>query len=129
MTYEEFLTTTIDEGLEAAREDYSSPENKSRLEGAEEGFEACRGKSVDDLRQLFSQSQQRVGEAFIKYQEDLETYWKEVSRGAEIEWVANVVSAMLMNEGLPVITSPTSRGVIKAAEILSKGVRIGFGQG
>jgi len=38
-----------------------------------------------------------------------------------MNWVCNVVSALLMNQGLSTIIQPTARGVLKAAEIV--GVR------
>ena len=37
-------------------------------------------------------------------------YWYARCFALEVEWVCNVVSAMLMNEGRPTIVTPTARG-------------------
>ena len=47
-----------------------------------------------------------------------EDYWRVRCREAEIEWVCNVVSAMLVNEKKSPIIPPTARGTITAGKIL-----------
>jgi hypothetical protein len=117
--YHQFLERVIEEGIEAAKADYVKPEQKPHLEGSIDGFESCRGKTPEELRELFSISKHDQGEAYWKYQEDLDSYWRVNCRGLEIEWVCNVVSAMLLNQGAaPIIEMVTARGVMKAAEIL-----------
>ena len=119
MDYYQFLERVIEEGIEAAKADYTKPEQKPHLEGSLDGFESCRGKNPEELRELFVTTRREQGEAFIKYQEDLDSYWRVNCRGLEVEWVCNVVSAMLMNQGSsPIIEMVTARGVMKAAEIL-----------
>ena len=124
MTYEEALERTINEGIEAAKEDYGrrdSPENKARLKGSIEGFEACRGKTPAELSGLLAEEGRKTHQAFIDAHEEKITsdeYWQIRCRELEIGWVANVMSAILMNQNMPVIVNPTARGVMKAAEIV-----------
>ena len=123
MTYDEFLKRVVDEGIEAARSDYTKPEDKPRLEGSIEGFEACRNKNpmeltvvLSDVRKATQQAYRDSGEGKISGDE----YWKIRCREAEAEWVCNCVSALLANAGMPPIDSlmPTARGVMKAASIV-----------
>lgn len=123
MTYDEFLTRVIDEGIAAARADYTKPEDKARLEGSVEGFEACRGKHPIDLQKLMWDARQKTQTAFHRVHETEitdENYWSIRCREAEIEWTCNVVSAMLMNEKMAPLDPlmPTARAVMKCAEIV-----------
>lgn len=126
MTYLEFLTRVIDDGIAAAKADYTKPEDKARLDGSIEGFEACRGKHPIDLRQLMWDARQKTQTAFHEVHEKEisdEDYWRIRSIEAEVEWTCNVVSALLMNEKVASIDPlmPTARAVMKCAEIV--GVR------
>lgn len=113
MTYDEFLTRVIDEGIAAARTDYASSPHK--LKGAVAGFEACRGKDTVALAQLIIEAGKMTQDALLAH---VPNYWEIRCFEAEVEWVCNCVSAMLLNEGLPTIVPPTSRGVMRAAEII-----------
>ena len=115
MNYLDFLTRVIDDGIAAATADYKDAPNK--LEGAVAGFEACRGKSPTELQKLFEVSNDRAHRAYV-LEHDLNNYWRERCYALEVEWVCNVVSATLLNQGLPLIITPTARGYMKAAEIL-----------
>lgn len=116
MNYGEFLSIVIEDGLMAAKDDYSEPKDKMRLDGAVVGFEACRGKSPDELEKVLSDARTEVANAFT---EDSPAYWFWRSKEGEIEWVCNVVGAALrMQIGGAFVTS---RGVMKAAEVLAKG--------
>jgi hypothetical protein len=123
VTYEAFLTRVIDDGIEAARRDYADKPEK--LRGAVAGFEACRGKSPVELKVLLDRthmaSHDLSAQAFALGPgrgEALKEFWETRCYEAEVEWVCNCVSAMLMNEGLPVIVQPTARGVLRADEVL-----------
>jgi hypothetical protein len=125
MTYNEFLTHVIDEGIAAAKADYTKPEDKARLEGSIEGFEACRGKHPIDLQKLFWDARQKTQTAHHEVNDGKitsEEYWRINSFEAEIGWTCNVVSAMLMNEKMAPLDPlmPTARAVIKCDEILRK---------
>ena len=121
MDYQQFLERVVNDGIEAVRKDYSRPEQEPKLRGSIQGFEDCRGKSPIEIGELIKQASRRTFEASIRVHEDEISdgeYWVVRCRELEIEWVANVVSAMLMNQGLPVIIAPTARGAMKAAEIV-----------
>lgn len=123
MDFASFLDRVIEDGIAAARADYSRPEQKAKLDGSIEGFEACRGKDPAALALLASQAAKDTELARRRLHEDeISTgdYWKKRCREAEIEWVLNVASA-LHNAGLPPICAFTVRGVMAAARIL--GVR------
>jgi hypothetical protein len=117
MNYNEFLTRVIDEGIAAATADYTEESDKERLEGSIAGFNACRDKSPEQLVELWTKAGMDVNNAFG----DMEKrYWFFRCYQLEVEWVCNVVSAMLMNEGQKPLLAwlPTANGGMKAASIL-----------
>jgi hypothetical protein len=118
ITHEEFLDRVIDEGIVAARRDYSRPDQKDKLEGSIAGFEACRGKSVLELKDLLDEANKSADAS--AHREDAR-YWYFRCQAAEIEWCCNCVSAVLYNEGRPVIIQPTANAVMQVARIV--GVR------
>lgn len=119
MDYQTFLTHLIEDGIKAAKADYAKPEQLNKLEGSIEGFEQCRGKSPETLKALLELHQQMTINARNE-QIDLKEYWKIRCREVEVEWVCNVVSAMLFNQKLPTIVIPTARGFIQADRILKR---------
>lgn len=123
MTYEEVLTKVIEKGIDAAKRDYTKPEDKARLDGSIEGFEACRGKDPIQLRQLMWDSRQKTQTAYHDVHDEKitdEEYWKIRCFEAEVEWICNVVSALLTNSGGPSLDPlmPTARAVMCAAEVV-----------
>ena len=129
MNYTQFLDKVIDDGIKAAKKDYSQPSQKNKLEGSIFGFEQCRDKSPTEIAFLLIEyrkiiSEERETEMIF---EELDVkrehnYWYYRCAESEIEWVANVVSAMLYNEGKQTIITPTARGMMKADEILKWGL-------
>lgn len=119
MDYATFLTHVIEDGLRAAKADYAKPEQAHKLEGSIEGFESCRGKTPGQLKEWMDLLHKDTENA-RNNQADMTEYWKIRCREAEVEWVCNVVSAMLQNQRLSTIVTPTARGVLKAAEILGR---------
>lgn len=127
MTYDEFLTQVIDGGIAAAQKDYA--DDLSKREGSIAGFEACWGKQSAELKALLTLARKQTDDAFWASQEGKKEpdvrgkgsnhYWYWRCFELEVEWVCNVVSAMLMNEGRGTIVPPTCRGVRRAAEIVS----------
>jgi hypothetical protein len=109
------LNKIIDDGIEAARQDYSKPRDNLKREGAIRGFEECRGKSPEEIALLLKEATEAQQAAFAGQAHD---YWYWRCRQAEIEWVANVVSAILHAQGVPPIATVTARGMLKAAEII-----------
>lgn len=115
MTYFDFLKRVVDDGIEAARKDYSKPEDALRLKGSLAGFEACRGREPMELAKLLEGARKDTVDA---HREEAENYWEVQCREAEIEWVCNVVSAAFANSGFPVIVPPTVRAAFAANRIL-----------
>jgi hypothetical protein len=116
MTYQEFMELVICDGVEAATEDYSKPEDRRRLEGALKGFEECRGRSPKELAGLLEEATRTV---LDKHLEEAGDYWYWRCRECEIEWVCNVLGAAVYCQiGGAMVTA---RGVLKAAEVKAKG--------
>lgn len=117
----EYLNQIINEGIDAARRDYTKPRDASKLKGSIAGFEACRGLQPLEIAVLLNtcQDKTRIG-LHDSHANRITTdeYWEIRCFELEVEWVANCVSAVLMNQGLPVIVNPTARGMMKAAEIV-----------
>jgi len=135
MNYQNFLTRVIDEGIQAARKDYDQPDEIDKLTGSVAGFEACRDKSPTELKTMLTNSRvgtfraredhrREAGPAQLdanfhgSLTEEAKGYWWYRCFEAEVEWVCNVVSAMLLNEGRSPIATVTARGMMKAAEIV-----------
>ncbi len=116
MTLQAFLDRVIDDGIKACRESYK--DDPPKRDGAVAGFNSCRGKTVLELRKHLELAR---GSTHNAHRLESINYWVVRCFELEVEWVCNVVSAALQNEGLDVIVIPTARGYMKAAEIL--GVR------
>jgi hypothetical protein len=121
MDYLQFINRVIDEGINAAKKDYTKPEEKTRLEGSIAGFEACRNKMPHELIEVDDEARQYAHQAY--FERDSEKYWWFRCYQLEVEWVMNCVSAMLLNEGEEPLRSfmPTVNAMTKAASII--GVR------
>lgn len=125
-TYAAFLERVIDEGVRAAKRDYCRPAQRTKLEGAIAGFEACRGKTPAELSGILADARRRTEEARNRFhlgETSIGEYWRVRCREAEIEWTANVVSVLLMSNGEPVIVPPTARAAVMAGTILEEGRR------
>lgn len=115
LTYESFLNQVIEGGLAGILVSYAHEPDK--LKGSREGFEACRGKTPDQLWELLVEARRRSWDA---QREMAENYWEVRHTELQIEWTCNCVSAMLQNEGLPTIVPPTARAVLRVHEILGR---------
>lgn len=113
MTFTDFLTRIIDDGIKACRESYK--DDAKKRDGAVAGFNACRGKTIFELRQQLDLAGKAADAARAV---DKNNYWYLRCFHAEVEWVCNVVSSALQNQGELTIVTPTARGFMKAAEIL-----------
>lgn len=121
MNYFLFLNKIIELGIEAATKDYNRPDQKSIREGSIMGFEACRNKNILQLAQLLEESRQKSQDHILKRKNTKKfenEHWKLRGYELEVEWVCNVLSAALVNQGMPPIVQPTARGLITAANIL-----------
>ena len=115
MNLQDVLKRIIDDGIAVAKADYRLPEQKQKRDGAVAGFEACRGKTPAQLAVLLESARTNTREA---HRSEATNYWEIRCFEAEVEWVCNCVSAILANQHLPVIVTPTYRGVMKAAEVV-----------
>lgn len=113
MDYSAFLARVIEDGIEAVERDYEDDPVKRK--GAVEGFRACEGKTPTELAELLSAARNATQEAFTH---EAANYWEIRCFEAEVEWVCNVVSAALTNQGTVPIIPVTARGMMKAADIL-----------
>lgn len=139
MTYDDFIHKLINMGIEAAKADYGLEKgpkgtqhgghhvsltedyNADKLAGSIDGFMECRGLRPDKIGELLADAQKKVHEAFIRVTEkeiSYGAYWRVVCRHAEIEWMANCVSAMLVNQGMEPIIPPTARAALTVAKIV-----------
>lgn len=118
MNYDDFLTRVIEDGIESAKRDPDLIAHPKRLEGAIEGFEACRGKTIHELHGLHNKSENACFRAQNNADANLEDYWKLRYYSLQVEWVCNCVSAIMHAQGLPPIIPPTAQAYIKAAEIV-----------
>lgn len=109
------LNQIIDDGVEAARADYTKPADRLKLDSSIDGFEACRGKTPEQIAALCIEAEDRTARAFC---ENDPRYWYWRCRTAEIEWVVNVLSNIMFAQGWNPIGPMTTRGAQKAAEII-----------
>lgn len=118
MNYAEFLDEVIRRGIQGATEDYSGDASRivAKRTGAVAGFESCRGKSPKELLLMLQEARKAAHPGIAE--EDLDRYWYLRCYEAEVEWVCNVVSAMLLNEGMSTVVTPTARGVFLADKVL-----------
>ncbi|MBY0561476.1 hypothetical protein [Hyphomicrobium sp.] len=118
MNFHAFVARICADGMTAARRDYKAPKDALKLKGALDGFERClKANNPDDLGKLLDAATYQTHEARKSRDGN---YWALRCAELEIEWVANVVSAALLNQGIAPIRShlPTARAMEKAAEIL-----------
>lgn len=123
MTYDDLLHRLIADGIEAARRDYAGADDRRRakLAGSIDGFEDCRGKQPSEILGILNAARKRTHEARIRLHEGEirdHDYWRVRCREAEVEWMANCVSAVLVNQGLPPIVAPTARAMMAVARIV-----------
>jgi len=117
MTYPQLLARVIDDGIAAARRDYA--DQPRHLEGAVAGFAACRDKAPVELLEIYTRAE-RVAHEHMRDDAPVEVYWQHRCYAMEVEWVCNVISMAMVQDGnrplLPWL--PTARGALKYAEIV-----------
>lgn len=122
MSRNDLLNAVIDDGIYELTTMYTRPNQKIKRDGGIEGFEACRGKSNEELLLLLKEAQrktrQKQEECLEKKSDIIDDYWGVVMYERQIEWTLNVLSAAMYAHGLSPVVSPTARGMRKAAEIL-----------
>ena len=119
MNLNEVINRIIDDGVVAAKRDYSNPRNPNHPQmqrGAVAGFEACRGLEPEQLLVLWNESR---AESDHSRRNSATNYWEHCCFELEVEWVCNCVSAVLYHNGLPSLGPlwPTAKASLKVAEI------------
>jgi hypothetical protein len=128
MTYDQLLDRIISDGIAEVRVAYAAPEDHHKRDGAISGFEACRGKTPPELVALWTAAEEEARQLRAACQKgrdlgdrrDSQDYWRSRYRALQIEFVCNVVSVGLANNGQPPLLAhqPTLRGVLKYAKIV-----------
>jgi hypothetical protein len=121
MTLRTFIDEIIAQGTPVAETDYAN--RPEELESAKAGFEACRNKDVMQLKELLAASQKKENEAYTAAVLDsskMVEFKKARAFSAEVNWVCNVLSAVLQEHKLTPIIPPTARGVLVAGDILDR---------
>lgn len=123
MHYNDFLHRLITLGIESARKSYGGggAHDVDQLTGSIDGFMECRGLQPEQIAALLAEARRKTQEAFVRASEreiPEGTYWRLRSREAEIEWMANCVSIILVNQGLEPIVPPTVRAALTVASIV-----------
>ncbi len=96
MEYNQFLTQIVDDGIEAAKKSYADKPDK--LRGSVAGFEACRGKSPEELGStLAAATAATMAAGACK----AANYWEVRCFELEVEWVCNVISAAIRRVARP----------------------------
>lgn len=113
MSYDEFVQEVCKQGLLSVKSEYA--EGSDRLTGAVDGFVHCLKQPRDPaaLASKLAHAQQLTKSAYGS-----DTYERCRWRELQVEWVCNVVSAMLVNERQVPIINPTARGTMQAHRIL-----------
>lgn len=120
MDFPTLLAEVIRRGIEAADQDYAKYPEKRR--GAIAGFNACRGKTPEQLAKLL-ESARATTHRYYAEQVPTTIYWEARCFEAEVEWVANCLSVVLQNEGLPVIVPPTARALFNVDRIMKEAIQ------
>lgn len=122
-TYAELLDRIISDGIAEVREAYTDPKDHHKRDGAIEGFEACRGRSPDQLVALWTEAERQsrqIVEQCRQGQRDGRDYWKQRYKTLQLEWACNVISVGLTGMGRPPLLAhlPTARAAMKYADIV-----------
>ena len=126
MPYAQLLDRIITDGIVEVREAYADPKDHHKRDGAIQGFEACRGKSPADLVALWSAAEKIAAQIARERREnspmdgDVAAYWRQRYKAMQIEFVCNVISVGLVNNGQPPLLGhlPTARGAMKYAAVV-----------
>lgn len=118
LRYQDFLRRAVEESIKGATQSYGHRDDskgKAMLEGAVAGLKACLDKSPPQLAELLMRARTVQHKAF--HQTVLERYWRVNCFMAEVEWICNIISVALVNQGVPAIVEPTMRAALMADRI------------
>jgi len=133
MDYPEFLERVIRAGLASILTHEAITSRPERLEGSRAGFEACRGKSPEELAELLKTTREECLSLRRNLPDgaaprELGLYWRKRYFEVQVEHVANTVAARILVSDEPAWRShysklfprdlPTMRGADNAARVL-----------
>ncbi|HWL80331.1 MAG TPA: hypothetical protein VNR89_05225 [Roseomonas sp.] len=118
MLIRDFLNLLLDDTLEEARLRRRGPEASLAFQGAERAVLDCRRAMTGErmrtaLRDLLNEA--RASAAAASGRPD-EAFW--FSRELHIEWIAKVISVVLMTARVEVIVPPSREAALKAAQLM-----------
>lgn len=95
MNQVDVLDRVIAKGIASVLESY--PAGSAKQMGALEGFEACRGKTPQELLELYHEAEMftnsnRVEQAMLD-EEHLEEHWRRRYASLQVEWCLNAMAA------------------------------------
>jgi hypothetical protein len=125
-TYDLLLDRVIADGIAEVREAYADPKDHHKRDGAIEGFEACRGKTPEQIVDLWTEAEKECAKIRAESndgEDHLRRYWRARYKTLQLEFVCNVISVGLISNGQPPLLThlPTARGALQYARIV--GVR------
>ncbi|MDJ0389313.1 hypothetical protein QMO56_14425 [Roseomonas sp. E05] len=121
MLIRDFLNLLLDDTLEEARLRRRSPDATLAFQGAERAVADCRQAMAGErmragLRNLLVEARERSAAAAGRPDE---AFW--FSRELHIEWIAKVVSVVLLTARVEAIVPPSREAALKAAQLMELG--------
>jgi hypothetical protein len=114
----DFLNILLDDTAEDVRQRFRLPADRLALEGARRGIEDCRtalGGNGMERRLARLVAEARVASAAAGGAPD-EWFW--VARDMYVEWIARVVSVMLVSQRRDAIVPPSRAAALEAARVI-----------
>ncbi len=90
--FSRYLNQVIDEGIAGAKKSYPNPEQKSKLDGSIAGFEACRGKTLEEIQEIATEIDEYQQQAFREHHDE---YWYFRCYQAEVQFVLSRLRTMI----------------------------------
>lgn len=115
MSYNDFLNAIIDDGQSEVRLRFNKPEQKLRLDGCLDGFEACRGLTPEEIVAARDAATKRRQQALRRNDP---RYWYFREREGQIEFVLGTVAWFSVHHRGPCWTTIYTRHQRKAMDVL-----------
>ncbi len=123
LRYQDFLNKAVDESIKGATESYGKrvdSRGRAMIEGSLAGLNACRDLSPPQLAALLERA--KKVHHMSMHRTVIERYWRINCFMHEVEWICNVVSVALVNQGIEPIIQPTMRAAMLASRITQESV-------
>jgi len=118
MLIRDFLNLLLDDTLEDVRLRYCKPADAMAFQGAERAMQECRAAlygegMTDQLRALVAEAKRHSAAAAGEADE-----WFWVTRDMYVEWIARVISVVLVSHRCSAILPPSRAAALEAARLL-----------